>query len=244
MSDVAAPAAPGTGSKNLVTRFVGVLTAPRETFADVVANPRWLGMAALVLIVTAICTGGFFATEVGQTAWLDNMAERAQQAGQEIPEAQWAGMEKMAPYMGALSAGSVVLFGPLMWLITAGLLFAVFNAALGGDSSFKHLFAVVVHSASVTVVQQLFVTPLNYMRQSMSSATNLSVFLPMLDESSFMAKLMGTIDLFMVWQVFILAIGLSVLYRRKTSSIAIGLFVVYGIVAIIIAAVTAGRAGA
>ena len=78
----------------------------------------------------------------------------------------------------------------------------------------------------MTVVQQVFVTPLNYMRESMSSATNLSVFLPMLDESSFVAKLLGTIDLFLVWWVFILAIGLSVLYRRKTSSIATGLFVV------------------
>lgn len=244
MSDVAAPAAPGTGSKSLVARFVGVLTSPRETFADVVVNPRWLGMMALVLIVTVICTGGFFATQVGQTAWLDNMAERAQQSGQEIPEAQWAGMEKMAPYMGAIYAGSALIFAPLMWLVVTGLLFAVFNAALGGDSTFKQLFAVFVHSTTVTVVQQVFVTPLNFMRQSMSSATNLSVFLPMLDESSFLAKFMGTIDLFMVWWVFILAIGLSVLYRRKTSSIAIGLFVVYGIVAIIYAAVTSGRAGA
>jgi hypothetical protein len=171
------------------------------------------------------------------------MAERAQQSGQEIPEAQWAGMEKMAPYMGLISVGTT-LFAPVIWLIIAGLLFAVFNAALGGDSSFKQVYAVVVHSTVVTVVQQFFVMPLNFVRESMSSATNLSVFLPMLDESSFLAKFFGTIDLFMVWWVIVLAIGLSVLYRRKTGPIAIGLFSVYVIVAIIYAAVTAGRAGA
>ena len=244
MSDVVTPAAPAARGKNLIARFVGVLTAPRETFADVAANPRWLGMMVLVLVITAVCTGGFFSTQVGQTAWLDSMAERSQRSGQEIPEAQWAGMEKMAAYMGPIYAASTLFIAPMIWLIVTGLLFAVFNAALGGDSSFKQLFAVFVHSTAVTVVQQVFVTPLNFMRESMTSATNLSVFLPMLDESSFIAKFLGTIDLFMVWWVFILAIGLSVLYRRKTASIATGLFVVYGIVAIIIAAVTSGRAGA
>ena len=112
MSDVAAPVAPPAKGKSLFARFVGVLTAPRETFADVVVNPRFLGMMALVLIITAICTGGFFSTQVGQTAWLDKMAEQAQQSGQEIPEAQWAAMEKMAPYMGAMSAGSAIIFAP------------------------------------------------------------------------------------------------------------------------------------
>ena len=49
----------------------------------------------------------------------------------------------------------------------------------------------------------------------MSSATNLAVFLPMLDESSFLAKLLGTIDLFLVWWVVVLAIGLGVLYQAQ-----------------------------
>ena len=79
---------------------------------------------------------------------------------------------------------------------------------------------------AVTVVQQVFVTPLNFVRESMSSATNLSVFLPMLDESSFLAKFFGTIDLFLIWWVVVLSIGLGVLYRRKTGPIAVGLFVV------------------
>jgi len=241
MSDAVVPASAGKG---LLARFVGVLTSPRETFADVAAAPRWFGMAALVLVVTAICTGGFLATEVGQTAWLDQQAERAQQSGQEIPEAQWAVMEKMSKYMGFIVAGSTLLFGPLMWLVMSGLLFAVFNAALGGDSTFKQLFAVFVHSTAVTVVQQVFVTPLNYVRESATSATNLSVFLPMLDETGFLAKFLGTIDLFMIWWVVVLAIGLGVLYRRRTGPIAAGLFVVYGIVALIIAYATSGRAGA
>jgi len=37
---------------SLGARFVGVITSPRETFNAVVAHPRWLLMAVLVLVLT------------------------------------------------------------------------------------------------------------------------------------------------------------------------------------------------
>ncbi len=232
-----------TPGLSLMARFWGVLTSPRATFADVAAHPRWFGMMALVLIVTAVCMGGFFSTEVGQTAWLDKVVESAQQSGRNVPESQMAVMEKMAAYMGPIYAASTLLVAPLMWLAVTGILFVVFNAALGGVSTFKQLFAVFVHSTAVTVIQQVLVTPLNYFRETVSSATNLAVFLPMLDEGSFLAKLLGTIDLFLIWWLILLAIGLGVLFKRKTGPIAAGLFVVYGVIAVIVAAVSS-RGGA
>jgi len=228
------PAAPK--GLSLPARFWGILTSPKATFADVVARPRWFGMLALVLVVTAACTGGFLSTEVGQTAYMDQAVERVQRSGQQMSEAQLSATEKMLPYMGAITAVSTLLLGPVMWLIMAGILFAVFNAALGGTSTFKQIFAVLVHASAPTVLQQLFVTPLNYVRESMSSATSLGVFLPMLDEQTFLAKLLGMVDLFVIWWVVLLAIGLAVLFKRKTGPVAAGLFVVYGVIAIIVAA--------
>jgi len=245
MSEVTAtssPSAEGPGL-SLPARVWGILTSPRETFADVAARPRWFGMMALVLIVTAVCTGVFFSTQVGQTAWLDQVVEQARKAGQEMPEAQWATMQKMASYMGLIYAASTLVVAPIMWLIVSGLLFVVFNVAMGGTATFKQLFAVFVHSTAITVIQQLFVTPLNYVRETISSATNLAVFLPMLDEGSFLAKFLGTIDLFLIWWVVVLSIGLAVLFKRKTGPIAAGLFMVYGVIAVIVAAFF-GRGGA
>lgn len=228
---------------SLPVRVWGILTSPGETFVDVAARPRWFGMAALVLGVTALCFGAFFFTQVGQTAFLDQAVEQARAAGREIPEAQWAVTERMAGYMWLIYPLATLVFAPIMWLAMTGLLFAVFSAALGGTATFKQLFSVFVHSTAVTLVQQLFVWPLNYVRESMSSATNLAVFLPMLDESSFLAKFLGTIDLFLVWWVVVLAIGLGVLFKRRTGPIAAGLFVVYGVIAVIVAAFF-GRGGA
>jgi hypothetical protein len=71
----------------------------------------------------------------------------------------------------------------------------------------------------------------------MTSATNLSVVLPMLPDGSFAARLAGMIDLFLIWWVIVLAMGLAVLFRRRTQPIALSLFGVYAVIALIAAAV-------
>ena len=45
------------------------------------------------------------------------------------------------------------------------------------------------------------------------------------------------IDLFVIWWVFILAVGVAVLYKRRTQSVAMGLFGVYAVIALVAATV-------
>lgn len=222
---------------SLAGRFFGIITSPRATYESVVAHPRWFGMLALATVAAAVLVGAFLMTPVGQDAWLAQM--EAQQTGEGAAEAMKM-MEKVAPYVGYITTAVMLVFIPLFYLLCSGVLFAVFNAALGGDASFKQIFTVVVHAAPIGLLGQAFTVPMNYFRGSMTSATNLSVLFPMLDEQSFAAKFAGAIDLFLLWQIFVLAIGLAVLYRRRTQPIATSLFVLYGVIALIIAFVKSG----
>ena len=122
-------------------------------------------------------------------------------------------------------------------LVVAGISFAVFNAMLGGDATFKQVFAIVCHSGAVLAALSFFTTPLAYVRESLSSATNLAIFLPFLDDSSFLARMLGSIDLIFIWWILSLAIGLGVLYRKRTAPIAITMLAVYAAIGVIIAAI-------
>jgi hypothetical protein len=221
--------------RNLFARAIGVLTAPQATFEAIVAHPKWFDMLALVVLTSTILVGGFMFTKVGQEAWLD-AATNSPWSG-DISDEQYARMERMAQYAGYFAIGQMLVVVPILYLAVAAILFAVFNAAMGGSARFKQVFAVVVHSAPIMLLGQMFTVPLNYARGSMSSATNLSVLLPMIDTDSFLGSLLATIDVFLVWYVVVLAIGLGVLYRRRTRSIAIGLFAVYAVIALTIAVV-------
>jgi hypothetical protein len=108
---------------------------------------------------------------------------------------------------------------------------------MGGQATFKQLFSVYVHSTVVSCLAQLFTGPLNYFRGAVSSATNLAVLLPMVDEKSYLGRLFGMVDLFLVWWLVVLAIGLGTLYRRKTGPIAFSLFAVYIVIILAVAGV-------
>jgi hypothetical protein len=235
--------APGTtpAPKNIAARFIGVITSPRSTYEAIVAHPRWLGMLALAAVAMAVLYGGFLLTQTGQDAWLD-AATNSPLTGRASAQ-QVQAMEKVAPYVGYLTMAYMLVAMPIFLVIVAGILFAVFNAALGGTATFKQTFSVVVHAMPIGLLSLLFTVPLNFARGTMTSATNLAVLLPMLPEGSFGARLLGAIDIFLIWQIVVLSIGLSVLYRRKTRPIAITLLGIYAVIAIVIAALV-GRGAA
>jgi hypothetical protein len=68
--------------------------------------------------------------------------------------------------------------------------------------------------------------------------------LPFLDENTFPVRLLGAIDLFLIWWLVNLAIGLGVLYKRRTGPIAAGFLTVYLAIALVIAVIKTFASGA
>jgi hypothetical protein len=152
-------------------------------------------------------------------------------------------MERMLPMMRYITLASTVILAPVITFALAGVLYAVFNAGLGGDARYRQVLAVLTHAGVISAVGALFITPLNYARESLSSATNLGVFLPFLDEGSLSARFLGMIDLFLIWWVVAIGIGLSVLYRRRTGPIVIASLATYLVIAAVIAVIMRAFAG-
>jgi hypothetical protein len=236
--------APVLQPKGLAARIVGVITSPRDTYAAVAADPRWLGVMAVVLLVGCAATFIFLSTEVGKQAMFDQQIRVMESFGVKISDTAYARMEAgldRAPYTGALGQALTV---PLVALVISGLALMIFNAILGGDATFRQVFAVVAHSGVIVSLAQIFGLPLAYMRETMSSTTSLAVFLPFLDENSFAARFLGSIDLFQIWWLVSLAIGFGVLYRKKTGAIATTMIAVYASLALIVAAIRSALSGA
>ena len=229
--------------RSLPVRLLGELTSPGETFRNLAQHPRWLDMLLLITFVVAALQFWFLSTEAGRHALLDQQVRQMESFGMTVGDEQYAQMQQGLPMARYFATGATLVFSPLMTVIIAGVLFAVFNAGLGGNARFRQVFSIVTHAGVVILLQNLFLAPLNYARESMSSATNLAVFLPMLDEGSLAARFLGMIDLFFIWWIVVLAIGLGVLYKRRTQPIAAGLLVVYVLIAAVVALVMRAFAG-
>src|SRR5687767_11522293 len=132
----------GTPPLSLPARFLGIITSPKETFASVVAHPRWLGILLLTTLIVALGTSLPMRTEATLRASVEGMEAFGMQVSDQMYE-QMRGRMWFAPYQTAIS---VLIFSPIMAVAISGVLFLVFNVVMGGNATFKQLFAVFVHA--------------------------------------------------------------------------------------------------
>jgi hypothetical protein len=234
MTATAAAAGSTPAPKSLVARIFGMLTSPKDTFQSVVASPKWFGVLAITTLAVAFFTALPLTTDAGRQSAIDRQVSQLQSFGVQVNDEAYARMEKQSAIMPYTTAGSIVVFTPIVATIFAGILFAIFNAALGGEAAFKQVFSVLVHAGVVSSFGAVFGGVINYFRQRMDNVTNLGSLVPMLPEKSFVVGFLSAIDVFLVWWMIVLAIGLAVLYRRRTQPIAITLLSIYGLIAIVI----------
>lgn len=223
----------GTAPLSLIQRFLGILTSPKATFENVVSWPRWVGMLALTTAITVIAVAAFMMSDVGRDIILKQQLEAG--ATQEAAE--------MAASIGRYFPPiAILIFMPLMTFAIAGILLGVF-AITGGSASYKQVLAVYVHSGVVGTVAGVINAAVNYFMASDTNVTSLAGIGTALAEKGFIPGFFSALDLVMFLGLFVLAIGLGVLYRRRTAPIFMGLTAVYLVIAVIIGAVKAAFAG-
>jgi membrane protein, antimicrobial resistance system len=235
MTTTANAAGSAPAPKSLVARFIGIIIAPRDTFQSIVPFPKWLGMLALTTVLSAFFTALPMTTDAGKQAAIENQVQQLQSFGVQVSDQMSEQMEKGAGRIPYTTGISILFVAPIIAVIFSGILFAIFNAALGGEASFKQLFAVFVHAGAVSTVSAVVSGVVNYFSGRVGSVTNLGALMPMLPEKSFGANLLGTVDIFLIWYLIVLAIGLGVLYKRRTQPIAITFMSIYGVIALAIA---------
>ena len=237
MADTTVATGSTSAPMNVFARFVGVITSPGATFANVAAYPKWLLMALLVIAVIGVFAALPLSTPEGKQAYVDQSVRALERFGMQVNDEMYSGLQRSADRAMYTTGISMLFFIPIMSVIVSGILFAVFNAALGGQARFKQLYAVVIHTGVISALEAAFNGVVNYAQGGMSSSVaNLGALLPMLPENSFIANLAGVIDVFRIWGIVVMSIGLAVLYRRKTQPIATTLFIIYGVIALGIAA--------
>jgi hypothetical protein len=234
-------ATPDPASVGLFSRLVGIIFSPRETYAAVAARPRWLGMMAITLLIGAGAQYIILSSPELQDAIIDQQIVAMQQGGGAVSDQQIAGVETFIRRLPIIYGVAAFIIGPVITAMIAGLLMVVFTMIMGGAGTFRQLFAIVTHAGVISLLAGIFSALLVLAGVPPSGvqppSASLGVFVPMLEETSFVAIFLGTINLILVWWLLSLAIGLGVLYRRRTGPIATALISVYVIIALIIAVV-------
>jgi hypothetical protein len=199
----------------------------------------------LLAVLTAAsfsAMAGFVATDVGQVALVDQWERTALAFGRPVDDARYAEMQELSRYGVPYAAAAALARGPVAAVALAGVLYGVF-AARGLRARFGQVLAVVVHAGVILALRDLVAAPLNYIRESLASPVTLAQLFAALDEASPLARFFALIDVFMIWWIAVLAIGLAVLYRTRTRAVAASLMAAYVGIALLLAGTMAVLGG-
>jgi hypothetical protein len=223
----------------LLGRLVGVIFSPRATYAAVVAHPRWFGALLVTVVIMAVAEGLFFATPTGQESLLDQQVRAMEAFGVNITDEMYAQLESRVAYAPYTTGVSLLFFFPILYAILAGIILGIFGMLMGGAGTFKQVFAILAHAGVITALQIVVSMPLSYAVGRLTGFT-LDALVPMLDETSFVTRFLGGLDVFWMWWCLSIAIGVGVLFKRRTAGIAITFLSTYVVVVLIYALLRSG----
>lgn len=219
----------------MIGRMGAVLRRPAAAIGGIVASPRWLGPWLVILAVWAACAGALLGTAVGQQALVDEEVRRTEAFGGTVSDAEYAGWLNEPPLSAYLASGGRMLLTPPVTLAVAVGLFLSARAA-GGSVGLAQALAVAVYASVPLLLGQVIATPLHYVRESLTSPFTLAALVPLADEGTWPARVMGTIDVFGLWWAWLLAVGLGVLTGRPARRYLTRVVGLYLAVAAIMAA--------
>jgi Yip1 domain len=243
LTSVSGAAGSPPSSPGFLTLLIGVIRRPQPTFRAVAASPRWGVLMVVLTLAAAGSQGMWLTTERGQLALVDQWERTALAFGQNVDDARYEQLHAFSRNGVFYGTASAVVSGPVLTLLVAAAIFVLFRRVTVEAVSFKQVLSVITCSSVILTLRQVIAAPISFANESTASATSLGRWFGTLDEASPVARFFGAIDLFVVWWVIVLAIGVAVLYRRQARTLTAAFLGVYVGVALLLAAVMTALGG-
>jgi hypothetical protein len=221
------PAQPESGASGTRGWISGVFLEPGSTFSSIAASvdrphPKepgrtkdmskwWLPL--LISIVIAVGISLYTVPTYVAPMQADAIREAVMQRG-----GSEADVEQAIAMSGAMlipmSIVGVVVVTFIILFVSAGIAHLLMKM-VGGKGLFRHSRAVVAWSLLVPALGSLIKLPLMIVRKSMIVETSPTLFIPKLEPSDRLFKFLSSFDIFTIWWMIVLLIGLSVAYRTS-----------------------------
>jgi hypothetical protein len=207
------------GGMSTMQKIIGIYSAPRRTFEAIDQNPTWF--LPFIIGVVFFLIFQFLTVDL-QMDYRVEMMEARGDIPQEQMDVAKAQMQGPVKYIGFVA-------GPIVWLIMILIIAALFyvagNLMIGGDTSFKKVFAIVAWTGLIGVISFIIMTLLILSKGTMHGvALDLSILLdtPAIGEDkSTLYRILSKFDVFVIWEIVLYIIGMSVTYKATVKKAAV-----------------------
>lgn len=241
MATTPMPAPEPQASISTIGRLTGVLFSPKRTFADIARKPTW----AAPLLLLAVIWLGLNAVLVQRTDWMEVSKQQieknkfaARAFEQMKPEDREVAYQKAAQRAKTTRYVRGVIGWPLLVVIMSGIYLGAFKLIGGARINYVTSLAIVAYAHLPMGIRELLAIPVNLIKDGSAIdpenflASNVASFLGG-DAPLWQTVLGGSVDIFGIWALFLVAIGFSAADPKKVK-LGTAFGIVFGIWAVIV----------
>ncbi|MBN2619731.1 YIP1 family protein [candidate division WOR-3 bacterium] len=188
--------------------FINIFWSPTRIFDRMRENPKWTLPFVIILVWVALTAAITVTITRNSPEALTRQEEIMRDRGMTDEQIEQAMQVAKGPI--PIVAGSIV--GAIFFavrLVLFALILNLFIPLFGGANGFKQVFAVVSYSALVMIPGSILRLILMGITRSPFVATSLAVFVQNMDRTSFFYGFLGAFDLFVLWEMVLVALGIS-----------------------------------
>jgi len=243
MASAETPSPATTSSDSSFGRIFGVLFSPKPTFESIVRKPSWV----LPLILVAVVSVGVVFTFSQRVGWRDFMIRQDQQNSRTQKQMESMTQEqrenlidtqtKVAPIFAYVA---VVLLPFISAVVVGAVLMLAFNLTYGTKIGFVPSLAIVSYAWVPGIIGALLGILIIFLKDPSTVdlehlvASNGGAFLAD-DSAKWLVTLLTAFDLFVFWNMILMALGFSAADPKKISfgkalGTVVGVWLIYVIV--------------
>lgn len=207
-----------------MTKIIDIFTAPTRVFTGLKEKPEWVKPFVIVLVVVALSSA--FTVMLTKDTIITKQEEALRERGMSDEQVEQAKKFIQGPLPVVLGGiGGAVFTAVLLLLFTVvlNLLVPVF----GGTDAFKSVFSVVSFSALIMVPATVLKLILIAITKSPYVTTSLALLAPNLEKTSFLYQLLAGFDFFVIWEMILVALGISIINGVKKQNAYILVFLIW-----------------
>jgi Yip1 domain len=220
-------------TKSFLQRVSGVFIDPGAAFEDIARKPDFIAPLILLILVSVAVTETML-SKIGTSRIARNAIMHSGQAANLSPEQINQAVEKSAAAVGVFMHLSALFAVPIFLAAVAGIGLLVLNGIFGVRAGFKKVFSVACYAdlpsilGGVMAMTVTFFADPDHFNPGSPTPSNPGFFLNPQTTSHAMMALASSFDIFILWFLILLAIGLSRVSGRAVKSRPI-FFIYFGL---------------
>ena len=204
--------------------ILDIYFAPSKVFNALKEKPQWITPLIIVLLVVAVTA--VVTVSLTREAIIARQEEMFQERGMSEEQIEQAKQFTSGPIIMISGAISAAIFTAVL-LVVFALVVNLFIPLFGGESGFKKIFSVICFSALVTVPAAILKIILLAITGSPYVTTSLALLAPGLAKNSFTYQLLSGFDLFVIWEMILVSMGISITNNLLKKNAYILVFLIW-----------------